>query len=458
MASPIPLPVLSFPVAPRSNRSKMRSRSTAGTPTPLSVTENSHAPRRRRAAIVMTGRCPGLVARRALPTRFWMTRPNCTRSARTRGSSSMTIWASTSSSPCPSRMMIACTTSLQSNPVTSSMAEDERRCSSTVSTSSRMLLAALITWARKDCDFSSSPAPPWRITSSVNPTTAWSGDRRSWTTSAVKAASCRLASSASARRRSRSSKRARWRDSTSASPPNTSCRALAWLLLRRWAAADDGISDLQEVDVAPGGIGAEDVAHAPHRVDEPRSLLLQLPPERTDVDLHEVQVVVLESPDLGEELHLRQHHAGVAGQSGQEGELAVGELDDLPVADGPVGLQVDGQVADRQHAATDAAPSPKHRLHPNEELGHGEGLDDVVVAADLEARQHVFDGRGAGDEQERELAGGPDPACNGDAVDPAAEMQVEERDVGQEVRHRPFNAAAVGLGANVVAGAGEGRR
>src|SRR2546430_924156 len=113
---------------------------------------------------------------------------------------------------------------------------------------------------------------------------AWRGDRRSWATSAAKAASCRLASSNSASRFSSAS----WRERTSSSPPNSSRRTLAAISGSR-----------VKLDNGP-----EDVAHAPHGVDEPRTVLLQLPPERADVDLHEVQVVVLEAPHLGEELGL----------------------------------------------------------------------------------------------------------------------------------------------------------
>src|SRR5207302_9750724 len=200
------------------------------------------------------------------------------------------------------------------------------------------------------------------------------------------------------------------------------------------------------------GRGAEDVPHAPDRMDERLAVFVEFAAEGTDVDLDEVEVVVLGAPHLGEELDLREDDAGVLGEGRQQREFPVGQVDHLPGPHGAVGLRVDDQVLDLEDAATDTAPAPEHRLHADQQFGHHEGLDHVVVAADVEAGQHVFDAGGGGEEDEGNVLGGPEPAGDGDPVDAVSEVEVDQGDVRKVRRHGPLDAAAGDRGLHVVAG------
>src|SRR5581483_8557696 len=118
--------------------------------------------------------------------------------------------------------------------------------------------------------------------------------------------------------------------------------------------------------------------------------------------------------------------------------------------DDAVGLHVDGEIPDGQDAAPNPAPAPQHRPHAHQQLRHDERLHDVVVAADIEAAEDVFDAGGAGEEEEGHFPGRPDAPGHGDPADPVAEMDVEESDVGQERRHGSFDPAAVSFGLYLV--------
>src|SRR5581483_5937055 len=50
---------------------------------------------------------------------------------------------------------------------------------------------------------------------------------------------------------------------------------------------------------------------------------------------------------------------------------------------------------------------PQHRPHAHQQLRHDERLHDVVVAADIEAAEDVFDAGGAGEEEEGHFPGRP---------------------------------------------------
>src|SRR6478672_3854065 len=150
----------------------------------------------------------------------------------------------------------------------------------------------------------------------------------------------------------------------------------------------------------------EHVARASHRVQqrlfEP---LVELAPEAADVDVDDVgagvEVIV---PDLLKKHGARDDAAFVAREifeqeifAGLEVELLAGALHgarkriDLQVPDGKAMV---GGVHPR------FAPTQK-RVHAREQLGEGEGFDEIIVGAALEALDAVADRRQRGKNEYR---------------------------------------------------------
>ena len=117
---------------------------------------------------------------------------------------------------------------------------------------------------------------------------------------------------------------------------------------------------------------------------------LDLLPQAADVDL-EVgpQAGPVCAPDLGDQLPVGDHPAGVDGEVGQEAELGGADVHVLPVPHHPLPVQVDRQApaVEGDLALRDVRPAPAPEVgpHAGAQLAHAEGLGDVVVRAGVQA-------------------------------------------------------------------------
>jgi hypothetical protein len=146
----------------------------------------------------------------------------------------------------------------------------------------------------------------------------------------------------------------------------------------------------------------------------------------------------------------------VAAHLDQECELPVGQVDRLVRPDDGVAVGVDAEVSELEDRASFAPGPAEDRAHAGDQLGHDEGLDDVVVASRVVGGEDVLDGRGRGEEEQGNVVGALQPAGDRDPVGTVAEAHVDESDVRFEVRCGAFDPGSVGLGVNLEARAGEG--
>ena len=105
---------------------------------------------------------------------------------------------------------------------------------------------------------------------------------------------------------------------------------------------------------------------------------------------------------MGEDRGLGDDAAGVAQQVFEQRELPRAELDRLRAALDLAGQEIERQVAGRQtRRFRGAGRAPDERLHAGEQLGEGERLGQVVVAAGLEAADAIVDGAPGAEDQHR---------------------------------------------------------
>ena len=113
---------------------------------------------------------------------------------------------------------------------------------------------------------------------------------------------------------------------------------------------------------------------------------IQLLAQVADVGLDDVRVTVeVVAPDVVEDLRLGEHQARVLHEVAQQVELGRGEPQGLTGA--PDLVRVDDHLEVRElQPALVAVREPdrpaQDRVHPGDDLGEGERLGDVVVAAD----------------------------------------------------------------------------
>ena len=104
-------------------------------------------------------------------------------------------------------------------------------------------------------------------------------------------------------------------------------------------------------------------------------------PAHVDVDHVGLRVEVI-APDVLEQHRARDHLAGVAHEVGEQGELPRLQGDLAARAAHHPGEQVDLEVREAEaRLAGAAAGPPRQRFEPRQQLGEGEGLGQIVVAA-----------------------------------------------------------------------------
>src|SRR5437660_46781 len=145
-----------------------------------------------------------------------------------------------------------------------------------------------------------------------------------------------------------------------------------------------------------------------------------------------------------------QHLVGVEGEEVEEVELAHAELDE-PLAEADLaGGGVDAQLAGAHHPGEVRLAATEHRAHPGEKLTELEGLDEVVVGAELEPLDAVG-GLVAGREDDESAVA---VAGEGPAELPAVHArhhQVEHHDLRLELVDDAQRGAPVGGGAHLEA-------
>ena len=146
-------------------------------------------------------------------------------------------------------------------------------------------------------------------------------------------------------------------------------------------------------------------------------------------------------PHLAQQVALGHDLAGAAGQREQQLELLAGQLD-RPAVDGHlVAAGVDRRPPTVIIGSSSVRPAAQHGPDAGVELDGGEGLDDVVVGADLEQPHHrrpVVAGRR---DDDRDVADGPQHRQDVGPVD-VRQAEVEQHDVrllldGRRQRRHP---------------------
>src|SRR5262249_3031301 len=143
------------------------------------------------------------------------------------------------------------------------------------------------------------------------------------------------------------------------------------------------------------------VADAAQRVDQRRQTgPLQLAAQQVDVDVDDVgQGVVGLAPDVAAEHLAADDGVLVPGQVGQHLELAQGQGDLHPGAGGAAGGQGAPQAGGPQHRLGVGLDAAQQDAQAGQQLGEGEGLDQVVVGAGVQAGDAVLDGVASGQDE-----------------------------------------------------------
>src|SRR5215213_2693979 len=133
----------------------------------------------------------------------------------------------------------------------------------------------------------------------------------------------------------------------------------------------------------------EPVADAPHGRDH--DAVTELLANLRDVHIDGASVAEpVVAPHAVEDLLARQREAGALGEEAQQVELLGGELDRRIVDQHLAPADVDRDRARLYDLGRRASvDTPQHRLHPGDQLGRGERLGEVVVAAELETEDAV---------------------------------------------------------------------
>ena len=132
-----------------------------------------------------------------------------------------------------------------------------------------------------------------------------------------------------------------------------------------------------------------------------------------------------------------KHPSRPAGQEGEEGELLGRQLD-APPADGDLMAgDIDSHVAHLQHRLVDGFPGLAGRgpvaerdPHPGQQLGHGEGLGDVVVRPLVEGQHLAGVGALGRPDDDGQVGPAPDAAAHLHPVD-VGQVEVEHDQGGR---------------------------
>ena len=117
-------------------------------------------------------------------------------------------------------------------------------------------------------------------------------------------------------------------------------------------------------------------------------------------------------------------------EPGEEVELLAPQLDRAPVEQHAPGRDVDDEPVDADDLRRRRGPrAAEDRAHARHDLAHAEGLDDVVVGAELEPDDPVGLRPAGGDHDDRDVRAAPQLSADVAAV-AVGQAQVEQHEVG----------------------------
>src|SRR6185312_4406724 len=163
----------------------------------------------------------------------------------------------------------------------------------------------------------------------------------------------------------------------------------------------------------PAWRSAEDIAQPSHCVDElPFEGIVDLGAQPANMDIDDIAVAVERHvPDLLRDERPRQHVALVLHEQRQQQELFGRELERRAAAHGAVTPHVEREIRILRPLVRRPAAAPQQRAHAGEQFREGEGLDQVVVRAEIEPLDPVGDRIAHGQEKHRRLAAGAAISC-----------------------------------------------
>src|SRR5919199_5122224 len=178
---------------------------------------------------------------------------------------------------------------------------------------------------------------------------------------------------------------------------------------------------------------AENVACAADRMKESAlAMCLELPPQVGDEHFDGVgdgEGVI--PPHFVEQALPRDDDALVAHQVLEQLELALGELDGPPAARDLVSVGIQLEVAHHQGGGAARRTPPQQRSHAGQELLALEGLDQVVVGADVEPLHAIVEPVTGGEHQDGHVVALAKLLGDVDTVQ-LREAEVEEDEVGEK--------------------------
>ncbi len=137
-------------------------------------------------------------------------------------------------------------------------------------------------------------------------------------------------------------------------------------------------------------------------------VVVDLAAHAADIDVDDVGGrVKIEIPDVLQQHRPRHHLTLVADQIFEDLEFPRQQIDFLAAAIGGPRHQIELEIADAQHRFLDhRGAAPRQRLDPRQQLGKGERLDQIIVAAAAQAAHAVVDFAERADDQSRRINAG----------------------------------------------------
>ena len=187
-------------------------------------------------------------------------------------------------------------------------------------------------------------------------------------------------------------------------------------------------------------------------MQDARAGRLELAPQRADPHLDQVRVIGPVSPDLGEQFGLGHGAAAAGKQIAEQPQLGRGQVQRPAIPPGGVRGLVQHEATSLDGDRHQPAGAAQQRMHPGQQLGQRERLDQIVIGAGGEPGQPVVQPVARGQEQDGQVGAVAQHPGQGQPVRAGGQHDVQDSQVGPErVGHRP-QPGAVGFGAGHVAG------
>lgn len=157
--------------------------------------------------------------------------------------------------------------------------------------------------------------------------------------------------------------------------------------------------------------------------------VVDLGAQAADRHIHHVGVAVeVHLPDVRGNQCARQHFALAADQQVQQGKLLVGQGESFAVTRHPATQQVQLQIGHLVVLHLTDGAAAQQAAYPSQQLGVGEGLDQVGVGAQFQPLDAILNGIAGGEEQHRHLA------VTADALQQLPAVQARQHDIQDDQR------------------------